>query len=170
MKSREIKKFLQLCWDTKIHKMMVNLCRRQVNPIYEFMKTKHENSEVDSNETMNGSKEDFLSAKGDKRKHPRIKVKIVARLSMGIYLEVYGHTRNISLKGISVKVPNLFELIRSDKVNVISGIDVSAIFPNDNIHIKGKVIRVDQDKKEIAIAIAISKIKNKREWKELCSL
>lgn len=131
------------------------------------MKTEHDAFEVGSNEKMNERKEKFVSIKGDKRKHPRIRVKIVARLSMGIYLEVYGRTKDISLKGISVKVPNLFEFIRSDKVNVISGIDVSAIFPNDNIHIKGKVIRVDRDKKEIAIAI--SNIKNKRAWKKLCS-
>lgn len=101
----------------------------------------------------------------ERRRHLRKAIQISTQLTIGLYLDASGHTKDISLGGACIEVPHLFAIIRPEKAEEILGINVTALIPSEDISFQGKIVRVDPIKDELAIAI--SEVSDEKKWKKL---
>ena len=103
----------------------------------------------------------------DRRKFQRKKIKINARLNIGIHLKGTGYTQDISLEGARIRAPELFAFFKPEQAHVFEGADVTISFPKESFSIHGKVLRIDVLKEELAIRIA--DCSNQAMWEMYCS-
>jgi hypothetical protein len=102
----------------------------------------------------------------DRRKNRRKKIKIDVQLKVGINVKGSGYTQDISLDGVLIKSPEIFCYFKPELAHAFQDADVIMSFPEEGVTIKGKVIRIDASKEELAIRI--SRKSNENTWKMIC--
>lgn len=103
----------------------------------------------------------------EKRKHSRKKVKIIALLKMGIYLNGRGYARDISKSGMCLVAPNIFKLIKPAQMSDYIGANIKIMFPSQSLTVNGTLVRINPAKGEGAVSITGTT--DDEAWAKLCS-
>lgn len=103
----------------------------------------------------------------ERRQEQRKLVKISVLLKMGAYLKGRGYVKNISISGLYLESPNLFQQIRADRADEFVGSTIKLYFPSEALTINGTIIRIETKKGSAAIWIADTS--NDTMWQELCN-
>jgi len=103
----------------------------------------------------------------EKRKHRRKRVKILALLKMGIYINGRGYAKDISKNGMCLVAPNIFQFMKQSQISDSIGSHIRIMFPSQNLTINGTLIRIDPAKGEGALAITGTS--DDAAWEKICT-
>lgn len=103
----------------------------------------------------------------EKRKHKRKAVKITALLKMGMYLNGRGYAKDISLGGICLVAPTIFQFMKQSQLSDYIGTNVRIMFPSQSLTVNGTLVRINQAKGEGGLSITSTS--NDELWKRMCS-
>lgn len=112
---------------------------------------------------------DTMEPTGDnqeRRRHPRKKVKVTVLLKMGVHLNGRGYAKDISMNGLCVIAPGVFQFIKATQVNDYLGAHVKVMFPSESLTVTSTLVRLDTAKGEGALHV--SSTSNDASWAKLC--
>ncbi len=102
----------------------------------------------------------------EKRKHGRKKVKIIALLKMGIYLNGRGYARDVSKTGMCLVAPKIFQFIKPTQMSDYIGANIKVMFPSQSLTVNGTLVRISPAKGEAALIITGTS--DDEAWEKLC--
>jgi hypothetical protein len=103
----------------------------------------------------------------EKRRHKRKTVKITALLKMGTYLNGRGYAKDISVSGMCLVAPTIFQFIKQSQMHEYLGTHIKVMFPSQSLTVNGTLVRITQAKGEGALAVTSTS--NDELWQKMCS-
>jgi hypothetical protein len=102
----------------------------------------------------------------ERRRHHRRQAKIPTLLRMGIHLNGRGYSKDMSLNGICLVAPVIFQFIRPSQVNDHLGTHIKIMFPSHSLTVNGSIARLDHQKNEAGLHVISTT--NDPAWEKLC--
>ncbi|HNY65032.1 MAG TPA: PilZ domain-containing protein [Deltaproteobacteria bacterium] len=102
----------------------------------------------------------------ERRRHHRKKVKVTALLKMGIHLNGRGYAKDVSIGGMCLVAPGVFQFLKPAQINDYLGAHVRVMFPSQSLTVTCALIRVDHVKGEGALQVVSTS--NDSAWEKLC--
>jgi hypothetical protein len=102
----------------------------------------------------------------ERRRHKRKNVKVTALLKMGVLLSGRGYTKDISLSGLNLVAPAIFQFTRSGQANDLLGSHVKVMFPSLSLTVNCTLVRIDTAKGEGAMVV--NSTSKDEAWEQLC--
>jgi hypothetical protein len=102
----------------------------------------------------------------NRRRHNRKKVKVTALLKMGIHLNGRGYAKDVSMSGMCLVAPGVFQFLKPSQICDYLGAHVRVMFPSHSLTVTCSLIRVDHVKGEGALQVVSTS--NDSAWEKLC--